>query len=103
MVLLSKMLCGDLQGLLYVFTNGNAGHHDDELTPAKLLVHLENSFNVAVAFTRTDRYFNINVECRTGLIAARPGFTGTCRVSLQSLWLQQIASFLHLVHTAQEL
>ena len=61
MVLLGKVFCGYLKRFLYPFADGNAGHHNDELAPAELLVHLKNRFNVAVGFTRTCFHLHIDV------------------------------------------
>ena len=64
-ITLGKVICGDLKGLVYTFTDGNGRHHDDELAPAIAFVHLENCLDVAVGFASTGLHLHVQMDaCR---------------------------------------
>ena len=75
-VLLCKMLLGHLEGFINAFANGNAGHHNDELRPAVLLVELIHGFDVGIGFAYAGFHFDGQVVAalqlgrRRNLIAA---------------------------------
>ena len=60
------MLSGDFQGLVYAFSDGDAGHHDDELGPAIALIQLENGLDVAVGLARAGFHLHIEVDFASG-------------------------------------
>lgn len=68
LVILLEVLCGNLQRLVDTFTNGNAGHHNNELAPAILAVQLKNGPNITVRLTRTGLHLDIQVELGTRMV-----------------------------------
>ena len=64
LITLQEMFSGNLQRLGHTLTDGDAGHHDDELAPAIQLVQLENGLDVAVGLTRAG--FHLHVQIHAG-------------------------------------
>ncbi|MBA7558068.1 hypothetical protein ES705_50857 [subsurface metagenome] len=59
-----KMLRCNFKGFIDTFANGYTGHNNNELTPAVALIHLENSFYIAVSLSGTGFHLNIKVYRR---------------------------------------
>ena len=57
-VLFCKMIFRSLERFVHTFTDGNAGHHDNELTPAILLVQFIHCFDVCICFPDTGFHLN---------------------------------------------
>jgi len=68
LVILLEVLCGNLQRFVDTFTNGNAGHHNNELAPAILTVQLKNGSNITVRLTRACLHLDVQVELGTRMI-----------------------------------
>ncbi|MNF87477.1 hypothetical protein D3C84_699450 [compost metagenome] len=63
---LQEVISSDLKRLGNPFANGDAGHHDDELAPAILLVELKHRLDVAVGLARP--CFHLDVEIKLGYL-----------------------------------
>ena len=87
---LQEVLGGDLQGLGYALTYGDAWYHDDELAPAIAAVQLEHRFDVAVSLARAR--FHLHVEVDAGDLCLH-----------QSLRHRQVLAALHLLDVVQQL
>ena len=58
-VMLHKVVCGDLKGLLHALTDRNGGNDNNELAPAVLFVQLEHRLDIDIGFARAGFHFNI--------------------------------------------
>ena len=52
LITFQEVFSGNRQQLGHTLTDGDAGHHDNELAPAIQLVQLENDLDVVVGFAR---------------------------------------------------
>lgn len=56
------MVGGNFQRFVHALTDGNAGHHDDELAPTVARVHLKDALDVAVGLAGAGFHFDIEVN-----------------------------------------
>ena len=61
-VRLQKVRGRDLQRLGHTLADGNAGHHDDELAPAVLLVQLKDGLDVAISLAGAGFHLDIEID-----------------------------------------
>lgn len=85
---LQKILGHNLQRLSHTFTDGDAGHNDDEFAPAILLVQLENGFDVVVSLAGA--CFHLDVEIHLADFGLH-----------QFCGLRQVLMMLYLIATAK--
>ncbi len=62
LVVVQKVLGGDFQRLEHAFTDGNAGHHHNELAPSIPGVQLEHAFDVAIRLARAGLHFHVQID-----------------------------------------
>ena len=71
LITLQEVICCYLKRLSDPFANGDAGHDDDELAPAVLLIELKHRLDVAVGLARTG--FHLDVEIQIGYLGFDQG------------------------------
>ena len=62
-VLLHEVLFQHGKALVDSFTDGNAGHYDDELAPSVQLVEFEHGFDIDVSLPSTSLHLDIQTAC----------------------------------------
>ncbi|EKD97833.1 MAG: hypothetical protein ACD_23C00718G0001, partial [uncultured bacterium] len=61
-VVVQKVLRCDFQRLVHALTNGNAGHHHNELAPPIAGVQLEHAFDVAIRLAGAGLHFHVQID-----------------------------------------
>ena len=82
-VMLHKVVCGNLKGLLHTLTDRNRGNDHNKLAPAVLLVQLEHRLDVDIGFARAG--FHLNIKAAMPQVFDKGGRELDVVLTLQSL------------------